>query len=242
MPLTPVYIPVNHPQRHWSVLVFFISLIEASLLYLRIWIIYLPTYPKMFLRSNTFITYQNYEQFHGYSIAAACVLAAIFGFFLWAIFPSAQIIRITLFRWIISAFSFVLLLFNLVLCAGSLMFFPPDGFQVITTFDQYEVGLTQRYTYDPFADSSLDITIIRNDGATYWKQLKYVMEPRDNTRTVCETLSTDQREGKIYFLCDDESITSRTPYLNTQDRTIYFGWGTGNKERNLDLLPFDGNR
>jgi magnesium-transporting ATPase (P-type) len=229
----------NYSQRHWSVFVLFAAATGALLLYLRIWSIDNSTYSKIFLRSSSLITHQNYEQSHLYGILAICFIAIFSGFCLWMITPFTQIIRGALLRWLISALSIVLLLFSLTLCVFNLIFVPPNEFQIVTVFDQYEVGLTQRYTYDPFADSSLHFTIVRSDGLSYWTQLEYVMEPRDNKRTVCTILSTKQYENQIYFLCDNEAITVRTPYLDKRNRTIYIGWGKENTERNIDLLKFE---
>jgi hypothetical protein len=225
------------PRRHWSVLLFLVSIINLPLSYVRIILFDGSTYPRTFIQSTSFLDYASYERFHVLSVVFPWIGAVVLGFGLWIFAPYVSILRSTITRWLISLLSIVVFAMSVCFSSFVLFFAPPSGFQVTANIDQYEVGLTQIYSYDPFIDSSLSLTVIRDDGKVYIKRLQYIMEPRDKMKTICETLSIKTKGDYRYFLCDNERISRRTPYINMRERAIYFGWGS-NTESDIDSLSF----
>jgi hypothetical protein len=128
---------------------------------------------------------------------------------------------------------------SLLLCWAIAVFIGPDGIRVTTTVDTYEIALTQTLNPDPdFMISTLDMIVIREDGAYHSAPLAQHDLRHDNDLWVCTTLSIQQHAQRIYFVCNDEPISGNTPYVDTQNKMLYLGWEHASEARALDSLPF----
>jgi hypothetical protein len=90
------------------------------------------------------------------------------------------------------------------------------------------------YDYDPYESSTLWLIVIRADGLYYSE----VLDQRAHQGAVCTTLSIQRVDQRVYFRCNDESISPLTPYVDSRKQTLYLGWGKATEERPLDKLPF----
>jgi hypothetical protein len=143
------------------------------------------------------------------------------------------------FTWLMLTLAVPALGASLLLGWALALFGGPDGIRVTTTVDSYEIALTHRRDPDPdFMISTLEMIVIREDGAYYSAALAERDMRHDDERWVCTTLSIHQRAQRIYFLCDDEPISGNTPYVDTQNKMLYIGWEQASGERSLDGLPF----
>lgn len=116
------------------------------------------------------------------------------------------------------------------------LFFFPNGFGVFVQNEVYKVSFFQSYSYDPFPATDLDLTIIRSDGKTLHQELDEYWEPRDGRATVCKEIRTHKQGDRVYFICDNQEITSRTTFVDLVTGIIHVGWSKCGGELHIDNL------
>jgi hypothetical protein len=106
------------------------------------------------------------------------------------------------------------------------IFFPNSGSRIGVSIPNYRVEYAQQWGTD-FYVTYYQVT--RQDGQEAFLQI-------DGDDSKCWTLTTRQVGSKIYFLCDERTISEGTSYLDTEQGLLYAGWTRCT--RYLDALPF----
>jgi hypothetical protein len=106
------------------------------------------------------------------------------------------------------------------------IFFPGSGSRIGVSVPGYRVEYAQQWGMD-FYTTFYEVT--RQDGYRAFLEI-------DGDDDKCWTLKTQEVGTKVYFLCDEDTITEQTSYFDTQSLSLYAGW-TG-CTRSLDELAF----
>ena len=104
-------------------------------------------------------------------------------------------------------------------CLFSGMAWPPDIFfqrnspQVSVSIPNYRIDYAQQWGLD-FYETYFEVT--RQDGLKAYLEI-------DGDDNKCWDIKTQQAGTKIYFLCDEETITEQTSYVDTEQELLYIG-------------------
>lgn len=208
-------------------------------LFLRAFIDGINRFPYTMFRSNTWFHIALLQLYHWSSLGGALLVGWFGSRLFWNYIPLPIGKWRTLVNWLLLVAILPALGYLLLFLFAIAIFVYPDGMQVFTTVDQYEVALYQRRDPDPDHNyTTLDIMVIRQDQAYYRVELDERDADAGEPLWTCRTLSTYAIGTRVYLRCNNEPITSQTTYVDSTRATIYIGWGLSSVEQPLDTLSF----
>jgi hypothetical protein len=94
------------------------------------------------------------------------------------------------------------------------IFFPGSDSRISVSVPDYRVEYAQQWGMD-FYETYYEVT--RQDGRKAFLEI-------DGDDSKCWTLTTREIETRVYFLCDENTITEQTSYFDKEQLLLYAGW------------------
>jgi hypothetical protein len=230
--------PQHSRHPHWSLALLLSVLVSSGLFFWRLWVAAPNVYPRMQFSTTERLNADMLNWYHTTSLFGIWIIASLSGLLFWK-YASFPLLRLRPpISWAVLVLGVLGLGFSILLCVATAIFAAPDSLGVYTSVDTYEVSLAQTYDYDPYESSTLELIVIRADGTYYSEVLDQRANRGSDETAICTTLSIQRVDHRVYFRCNNESISLRTPYVDSRKQTLYLGWGKATEERRLDKLPF----
>lgn len=109
-----------------------------------------------------------------------------------------------------------------------ILFVPPPKLRVYAAVADYDIAVEQVFAgYDIGFNTYLVIT---HRNSRYSSDL--------DSDTDCTSLATIHQDNRIYFVCNDEPISVRTPYVDVGQESVFMGGDTPRHEVSLTNISY----